>query len=164
MDSAIVLLSGGVDSAVALWWAKARGWSVRTLTFDYFGRPRREHAAIEALSARARVAPPVRVDLPFLKEVDDLRKEGLRNPALEASPEGYIPARNLIFYSLAAYHAELAGTRYLVGGHNGVDPEAFPGECLCACPGTATRASTARSTTAWRTSSLTSSLRGMSKA
>lgn len=126
MESAIVLLSGGVDSAVALWWAKARGWSVRTLTFDYFGRPRREHAAIEALAARARVAPPERVDLPFLKEVDDLREAGLQNPALEASPEGYIPARNLIFYSLAAYHAELAGTRYLVGGHNGVDPEAFP--------------------------------------
>ena len=126
MDRAIVLLSGGVDSAVTLWWAQRQGWDVRPLTFDYYGRPRREHDAIEAL-VKAAGAPPIRyVDLPFLKEVDDLRGAGLANPVLRDSPEGYIPARNLIFYSLAAYYAELDGTRYLVGGHNGLDPESFP--------------------------------------
>lgn len=126
MDRAIVLLSGGVDSAVALWWAKARGWDVRPLTFDYFGRPKREHTAIQALVRRTDVHPVRTVDLPFLREVDDLRAEGLENEALEESPEGYVPARNLIFYSLAAYYAELEGTRYLVGGHNGTDPDSFP--------------------------------------
>lgn len=126
MDRAIVLLSGGVDSAVTLWWARKQGWDVQPLTFDYFGRPRREHAAVEALVKRATVRPIRYVDLPFLKEVDDLREAGLANPVLRDSPEGYIPARNLIFYSLAAYYAELEGTRYLVGGHNGVDPESFP--------------------------------------
>ena len=123
---AIVLLSGGVDSAVALWWAKGRGWDVEPLTFSYFGRPRNEDVAIDALVVRAGVRPPRHVDLPFLKEVDDLRKEGFGNRVLVDSPEGYIPARNLIFYSLAAYFAELEGVRYLVGGHNGIDPEAFP--------------------------------------
>lgn len=126
MERAIVLLSGGVDSAVTLWWAKKQGWDVHPLTFDYFGRPRREHTATEALVKRAGVRPIRYVDLPFLKEVDDLREGGLENAALEASPEGYIPARNLIFYSLAAYFAELDGTHYLVGGHNGTDPESFP--------------------------------------
>lgn len=126
MDRAIVLLSGGVDSAVTLWWARKQGWDVRPLTFDYFGRPRREHTAIEALAKKADVAPIRYVDLPFLKEVDDLRPAGLENPVLEGSPEGYIPARNLIFYALAAYYAELDGSRYLVGGHNGIDPESFP--------------------------------------
>jgi len=126
MDRALVLLSGGVDSAVALWWAKEQGWDVHPLTFEYFGRPRREHTAIEALAEAAGVPPIRHVDLPFLKEVDDLREAGLANPALRDSPEGYIPARNLIFYSLAAYYAELDGTRYLVGGHNGIDPESFP--------------------------------------
>ncbi len=126
MDRAIVLLSGGIDSAVTLWWAKDQGWDVQPLSFDYFGRPKREHAAIEALARRAAVRPVRVVDLPFLKEVDDLRQAGLDNPALEESPEGYIPARNMIFYSLAAYFAELEGTRYLVGGHNGTDPESFP--------------------------------------
>ncbi len=126
MERAIVLLSGGVDSAVTLWWAMKQGWDVHPLTFDYFGRPRREHTAIESLVKRSGVRPIRYVDLPFLKEVDDLREDGLENPALEGSPEGYIPARNLIFYSLAAYFAELDGTRYLVGGHNGMDPESFP--------------------------------------
>lgn len=126
MDRAIVLLSGGIDSAVTLWWAKAQGWDAQPLTFDYFGRPKREHTAIEALVKRAGVRAIRTVSLPFLKEVDDLRSGGLANPALEASPEGYIPARNLIFYSLAAYFAELDGTKYLVGGHNGIDPESFP--------------------------------------
>lgn len=125
-DGAIVLLSGGVDSAVALWWAKARGWDVRPLTFDYFGRPRREGSAIDDLAARAGVPAPRHIDLPFLKEVDDLRKGGLGNRALLEAPAAYIPARNLIFYSLAANLAETQGARYLVGGHNGVDPRAFP--------------------------------------
>jgi len=126
MDRAIVLLSGGVDSAVTLWWARSQGWDIQPLTFDYFGRPKREHGAITALVKRAGVRPIRTVDVPFLKEVDDLRPSGFDNAALNESPEGYIPARNLIFYSLAAYFGELDGTRYLVGGHNGTDPESFP--------------------------------------
>ena len=126
MDRAIVLLSGGVDSAVALWWAKDQGSDVQPLTFEYYGRPKRERSAIAALLKRASVRPVRTVDLPFLREVDDLRPSGFENAALNESPEGYIPARNLIFYSLAAYYAELDGTRYLVGGHNGTDPESFP--------------------------------------
>lgn len=126
MDQAIVLVSGGIDSAVTLWWAKAQGWDVRPLTFDYYGRPKREHTAIDALVARAGVSAARTVDLPFLKEVDDLRPAGVANRALLKSPEGYIPGRNLIFYSLASYFAELDGSRYIVGGHNGLDPESFP--------------------------------------
>lgn len=126
MDRAIVLLSGGIDSAVTMWWARDQGWDVRPLTFDYFGRPKREHEAIAALVKHAGVRPVRTVGLPFLQEVDDLRPSGFENTALHDSPEGYIPARNLIFYSLAAYFAELDGIRYLVGGHNGTDPESFP--------------------------------------
>ncbi len=126
MDRAIVLLSGGIDSAVTLWWTKAKGWDVRPLTFDYFGRPKREHDAIRRLTSGAGVGSVRRIDLPFLKEVDDLRKEGFANPILLDSPEGYVPGRNLIFYSLAGYFAELDAVRYIVGGHNGIDPESFP--------------------------------------
>ena len=126
MERAIVLLSGGVDAAVALWCARAQGWEVQPLTIDYFGRPKRERTAIAALVTRAGVRPVRTGDLPFLREVDDLRPSGFQNLALNESPEGYIPARNLIFYSLAAYYAELDGTRYLVGGHNGTDPDSFP--------------------------------------
>ena len=126
MERAIVLVSGGVDSAVGLWWARAQGWEVRPLTFDYFGRPKRELAAVADLVERAGVRPVRTVDLPFLKEVDDLRPSGFENRALAESPEGYIPARNLFFFSLAAYYAELDAARHLVGGHNAADPAAFP--------------------------------------
>jgi len=126
MERAIVLLSGGIDSAVTLWWAKQQGWDIRPLTFDYFGRPRREHDAVLALTAQIGTGPVRRVDLPFLKEVDDLRKEGFENRRLLNSPEGYIPGRNLIFYGLAGHYAELDAVRYIVGGHNGIDPESFP--------------------------------------
>src|SRR5438132_1005306 len=126
MERAIILLSGGIDSAVTLWWAKQQGWDIRPLTFDYFGRPRREHDAVLALTSRIGTGPLRRVDLPFLKEVDDLRKEGFENRRLLDSPEGYIPGRNLIFYGLAGHYAELDAVRYIVGGHNGIDPESFP--------------------------------------
>ena len=52
MERAIILLSGGLDSAVTLWWAKGQGWDLRPLTFDYFGRPRREHEAVRTLASR----------------------------------------------------------------------------------------------------------------
>jgi len=126
MERAIVLLSGGVDSAVTLWWANKQGWRIRPLTFDYFRRPSQENVAVEALTKKAGTEPVRRVDLPFLKEVDDLRSEGFENRRLLDSPEGYIPGRNLIFYGLAGYYAELDGVRYIVGGHNGIDPESFP--------------------------------------
>ena len=126
MERAIVLLSGGVDSAVTLWWAKRQGWEIHPLTFDYFGRPRQERNAVHALTSRAGTESVRQVDLPFLKEVDDLRKEGFENRRLLEAPEGYIPGRNLIFYGLAGYFAELDAVRYIVGGHNGIDPESFP--------------------------------------
>lgn len=126
VDRAIVLLSGGIDSAVALAWARDQGWDILPLTFDYFARPKKEGAAIEALARAARVGPIRHVDLPFLKEVDDLRRAGVANEVLLEAPESYIPARNLIFYGLAAYFAEQEGARYIVGGHNGLDPDSFP--------------------------------------
>ena len=125
-DRAIVLLSGGIDSAVALTWAVEHGWDVRPLTFDYFARPTKERVAIEALVSRAGVGPIRHVDLPFLKEVDDLRKEPIENRVLLEAPESYVPARNLIFYGLAAHYAERDGARFIVGGHNGSDPNVFP--------------------------------------
>jgi 7-cyano-7-deazaguanine synthase len=125
-ERAIVLLSGGVDSAVTLWWAKQQGWQIRPLTFDYFGRPRREQDAVQHLTSRAGTEAVRQVSLPFLKEVDDLKKEGFENRTLLQAPEGYIPGRNLIFYGLAGYFAEIESARYILGGHNGIDPESFP--------------------------------------
>jgi len=123
---ALVLLSGGIDSAVCLWWVQTQGWTPLALTVDYHARPLAELRAIRALLTAAKVSELITVPLPFLKDVDDLKREGLRNPLLSKAPDPYIPARNLIFYAVAAYYAETLGTPLIVGGHNGVDPETFP--------------------------------------
>jgi 7-cyano-7-deazaguanine synthase len=123
---ALVLLSGGIDSAVCLWWARRQGWDAVALTVDYHERPKAETRAVRDLLAGARVKDLITVPLPFLMEIDDLKKDGLVNPLLEAAPGPYIPARNMIFYALAGYYAETLGTPLIVGGHNGIDPETFP--------------------------------------
>ena len=123
---ALVLLSGGIDSAVCLWWAHRQGWDLLPLTVDYHERPAAELRAIQELMAALSVRDLVRVPLPFLKDVSDLKKEGLRNPLLAGAPEAYVPARNMVFYALAGYYAETLGTGCIVGGHNGIDPETFP--------------------------------------
>jgi len=61
-----------------------------------------------------------------VKEVYDLAREGRVPRTLKDAPEGYIPARNMIFYSIAAYYAEVFGAEFIVGGHNRGDPEEFP--------------------------------------
>jgi 7-cyano-7-deazaguanine synthase len=121
----IVLLSGGLDSAVALFWAINEGQLVDTLTFDYFRRSRREIEACVELAKFAQ-CPNQRVELGFLKEIDDSKKSGIRNPLLKGAQSAYIPCRNLIFYGIAASFAEISDARYIVGGHIKNDASTFP--------------------------------------
>lgn len=113
----LVLLSGGLDSAVALWWALREGHDVTALSFRYPGRPARETRAARDLAERAGVRL-VESDVPFLRE-----PEGGR---FVAAPRGYVPARNAVFYAAAAYHAEVLGMDAIVGGHNADDAARFP--------------------------------------
>jgi 7-cyano-7-deazaguanine synthase len=122
---ALVLLSGGVDSAVSLYWALSQGWNLATIECEYYMRPDRERQACRRLRAHAAVQETISVPLDFVREVADL-PSGLISPALAGAPEGYIPSRNLLFYSLAAYYAELGGRGIIVGGHNRTDSESFP--------------------------------------
>ncbi len=123
---AIVLLSGGLDSAVALYWARAQGWNAVPAEFEYYRRPERERRACRDLCLRAGITDQIIVPVPFLREAVDIPAQETNNPALARAPQGYIPLRNLIFYSLAAYHAEILGARYIIGGHNRTDCESFP--------------------------------------
>lgn len=120
---ALVLVSGGVDSAVALWETLDQGHEARALTFHYHLRPEPEKEAARTLAREAGADPVIEVDLPDFREVDDIDP---LPPDLREAPKEYVPHRNLVFYSLAAHHAERVGADVLVGGHNGVDPERFP--------------------------------------
>ncbi len=123
---AIILISGGVDSTVALWWAKKKGWEIIPLTMSYHQRPKAEKRALRTILRKARVSGLIDVPLGFLKETQDLVKEGLGRKDLTDAPDSYIPARNMIFYAIAAYYAEAIGADVIVGGHNAGDPVEFP--------------------------------------
>jgi 7-cyano-7-deazaguanine synthase len=122
---ALVLLSGGIDSAVALFWARRQGYKLFALEFEYHLRPRRERECSAALAAPTG-ASRIRVSVPFLYEAEDLADAGMKADHLRESPRGYIPARNLVFYAIAGYHAEALGAEFIVGGHNKDDAARFP--------------------------------------
>jgi 7-cyano-7-deazaguanine synthase len=127
-EKAMVLLSGGLDSAVSLFWALSQGWEIRTIELDYYRRPRRESMACKALRERGGIDPAHSMIIPvdFIREIVDISEDTPVNHLLLQSPRGYIPARNLVFYSLCAHYAEMLGVRYIVGGHNKADSEVFP--------------------------------------
>jgi 7-cyano-7-deazaguanine synthase in queuosine biosynthesis len=72
INSAVVLFSGGLDSAVALWWAK-RKWKIYALTFKYGKLNSNEVRSARRLAKRAEVAHHFVVDVRFLKQVSELR-------------------------------------------------------------------------------------------
>jgi 7-cyano-7-deazaguanine synthase len=122
-DRALVLLSGGLDSATCLYWARERFSEMYAITFNYKGRIEAEKRAAAKLADGAGVARLIEIDLPFIEEASDFF--GDNKARLKDLPSSYIPARNMIFYSIAAYHAEFLGANSIIGGHNLHDVELF---------------------------------------
>ena len=130
MKKAIVLLSGGLDSATCLAAAQKAGFECYTMSFDYGQRHRNELAASENLS-RAMGAKEHRVFVLDLRQwggsalTDDtlsVPKEGVA----ETVPVTYVPARNLVFLSLAASWGEVIGAHDIFIGVNSVDYSNYP--------------------------------------
>ena len=109
----LVLLSGGIDSTVTLWWVLKKGWQLSTLTFLYPGRKKRELWAMDKLCSKIKNKENFKVTLPF---IDFPRPE----------QEGYIPQKNLIYYGVAASLAEKIGAHFVLGGHHKRDGQLFP--------------------------------------
>ncbi len=114
-----MLLSGGIDSATALYLTR-RSHFVRALTFEFNGIARRELQAARAIASHAGVTDHRFVRLPDLKEAGDIPGFKLRG-----LPPTYIPLRNSIFYAFAASLAEETGAVSIVGGHNRDDLKVF---------------------------------------
>lgn len=68
----------------------------------------------------------IEIDMPFIKEVSDLIEEKFPISYKKDYPQGYIPMRNIIFYSVAAYYAQAYGAQIVIGGHIAADVEEFP--------------------------------------
>jgi 7-cyano-7-deazaguanine synthase len=120
----ILMLSGGIDSATALYWALGKNYDVIALSMNYKWRPKKEIEATKKLVELTDV-PLVEVPIPYIMGAVDLRFEGYPIPSAENAPEGFIPLKNLIFYSIAAYFAEVYGCNFIIGGHNQDDINKF---------------------------------------
>lgn len=128
---AVVLLSGGLDSSTALAWAVSKmGWNCATLAFDYGQRHRIELQASErvAVSMGIREHRVLRVDLAAIGGSALTGDTAVPKDQQDAGsiPVTYVPARNLIFLSMAAAFAEARGASRLVIGANIVDYSGYP--------------------------------------
>ncbi len=123
--NAICLLSGGLDSTISLYWALKEGYKVLVLSIYYGYRPEKEIKAVKKICKNLNLKL-IEVPLKFVKEATDLRFEGYPIPSAENAPQGFIPHKNIIFYTTAAYYADLYGCEVIIGGQISEDNGIFP--------------------------------------
>jgi 7-cyano-7-deazaguanine synthase len=133
MRPAVVLLSGGLDSATCLAVARAQGFACHALTISYGQRHTAELLAAERVASALGAVSHTVVNLDLrplapsaltgaceVPKHDDVGEIG------EEIPSTYVPARNIIFLSLAAAFAEGRGARDIFLGVNAVDYSGYP--------------------------------------
>ncbi|HYG12612.1 MAG TPA: 7-cyano-7-deazaguanine synthase QueC [Methylophilaceae bacterium] len=129
MKRAVVLLSGGLDSATVLAIARRQGYACYCLSLDYHQR----HVA--ELDAAARVAVALGADLHRTAQLDLAMFGGsaLTDAAIDVPqapsdgiPVTYVPARNTIMLSLALAWAEVLDARDIFIGVNALDYSGYP--------------------------------------
>jgi len=130
MKSAIVLLSGGLDSATTLYYALSKGYSVHALVFDYGQRHSKEIQCAVAVARAARCFfEVVKISLPWKgSALLDKKIKVPHRRKLDAKdiPVTYVPARNIIFLSFAASYAEAVGAQKIFIGANAIDYSGYP--------------------------------------
>lgn len=130
---AVVLLSGGLDSATVLALATKAGYAVNALTFRYGQRHTIEIDRARALAAHWGVARHVIADIDLrvfggsaltadiaVPKHDDVKAMG------EGIPVTYVPARNTIFLSFALAFAETLNAEHILIGVNALDYSGYP--------------------------------------
>ncbi|MEM6458958.1 MAG: 7-cyano-7-deazaguanine synthase QueC [Planctomycetota bacterium] len=131
---AVVLLSGGLDSATALAVAQRDGFACHTLSFDYGQRHRAELDAAADLAQHAGVASHrvMQIDLrafggsALTDDKFDVPKDRDESAMAADIPITYVPARNTIFLSYALALAEVLEARDVFIGVNAVDYSGYP--------------------------------------
>ncbi|HBB35451.1 MAG TPA: 7-cyano-7-deazaguanine synthase QueC [Cyanobacteria bacterium UBA8803] len=131
---AVVLLSGGLDSSVVLYQAKAQGCECYALSFDYQQRHRRELKSATAIAKAGGVVEHQvvsfnlrqwggsaltddEIDLPLSRSLEQMSQD---------IPITYVPARNTIFLSFALSYAEAIGAGRVYIGVNALDYSGYP--------------------------------------
>ncbi len=130
MNKAVVLLSGGLDSATTLYFAKAKGYQCSCLIFDYGQRHLREIKSAVSLSKKVRCSYSlVKITLPWKGSAlldDNISLPKNKSLTRRGIPATYVPARNIIFLSFAASYAEAIGARDVFIGANAIDYSGYP--------------------------------------
>jgi len=126
---AVILLSGGLDSATVVAMARAEGYACYSMSFDYGQRHRAELQAAERVARQLGVVE---------HKVIGMNLGGIGGSALtdsniavpetasEGVPVTYVPARNSVFLSLALGWAEVLGAQDIFIGVNAVDYSGYP--------------------------------------
>ena len=132
---ALVLLSGGQDSATCLAWALTRYAEVETLGFDYGQRHRVEldcrerlRTGLQAMAWPGRLGPDHLLTVDVLAQLGGSAMTDEVTIAMQADglPNTFVPGRNLLFFTLAAALAYRRGLDVLVGGMSETDYSGYP--------------------------------------
>jgi len=126
---AVVLVSGGLDSATVLAIARERGHRCHALSFDYGQRHRAELEAARRVAAALGAVEHRVLAMP----IGEFGHSALTDPAIpvperptQGIPATYVPARNTIFLACALGHAEVIGAQDIYIGVNAVDYSGYP--------------------------------------
>ncbi len=131
MKKAIVLISGGMDSAVCAAIAKNDGYNIYSIHIDYGQRTnKKELFCAKEISLFYNAADFKSINLSFLKEIGG---SGLTDNSIELSnteneiiPSSYVPFRNSILLSMATAWAEVVGAETIYYGANSIDFSGYP--------------------------------------
>ena len=127
---AVVLLSGGLDSATVLYWAKKKGYNISCLIFNYGQRHIKEvRLAVKLAKINKCSYEIVKVNLSWDKS--SLTNKTLKIPVKPNKnnlklPSTYVPARNTVFLSIALGIAESRKAGHIYIGVNSVDYSGYP--------------------------------------
>ena len=147
-ELAVVLLSGGLDSATAAAWGKANGFELFALTIDYNQRHRCELAAARRVGEFLRVSRHIFLDVNLAvfggssltnccaggtnccaggtKDELEVRHDVPLEEIGRTIPNTYVPARNTVFLSLALAFAETIAAGNIILGINAADYSGYP--------------------------------------
>lgn len=131
VKKAVVLLSGGLDSATVLSIAKAQGYECHTISFDYGQRHKAELDAAKNLSSQLGAISHrvMNIDMRAIGG-SALTDESIEVPTggveEDEIPVTYVPARNTVFLSYALGLAEVLEADYIFIGVNAVDYSGYP--------------------------------------
>lgn len=133
MEKAVVLLSGGMDSAVCMAVAHSKGYQIYPISFNYHQRHSIELEGAKKIAGFYQVKKHLIIDT----SMDQIGGSALTDKSIDVPngdadrvendvPDTYVPARNLIFLSYALGYAEVLGASHVYIGVNTVDYSGYP--------------------------------------